>query len=330
MSQPNSQLTVYSDPRDFEKYLDKAKGKIAVALPKHLNADRMLRLALTAFSTTPKLRECSAISILSSIIVASQLGLEIGVAGQGWLIPYSGTCTFVPGWRGMASLLNNSGRATAWTGCVFEGDTWEFELGSQPRCRHIPGDNYGDPDKMTWVYACGKVNGSEQAVIEAWPMSRVWKHRDRFNKVGNRHYSFQHPEMYARKVVLLQVLKYMPASVELQNAITAATAVDGGRTSTVIDGGIVIEGEELPQQIENGGKQFVPAETKEKLPERPTGETPHQELARRLKEEGIEYETLRTFLRRNDDGDSPTIADISDMTVKGLLQSWDTVSKSLK
>lgn len=241
----SNSLAIFTKAGDLQKFLESGKSAVAMALPKHLNPDRMLRLALTLFQTTPKLRECTGHSILSSLVVASQLGLEPGVAGQGYLIPYGNTCTFVPGWQGLVSLLNNSGRATAWTGSVFEGDIWDFQLGSSPRCVHIPGPNYGDPAKLIWVYACGKVNGSEQPIVEAWPIARVWKHRDRFNKVGSRHYSFQHPEMYARKVVLLQVLKYMPRSVELQDAIVAANANERGATSEVVDG-VVIEVEPEP------------------------------------------------------------------------------------
>lgn len=267
MSQ-NNQLVTFSKPSDMAAYLDRCKGQISLALPKHMNPDRMLRLALTCFSTTPKLRECSAQSIVASVVVASQLGLEPGVNGQGYLIPYGSTCTFVPGWQGLCGLLNNSGRATAWTGAVFEGDIWDFQLGSAPRCVHVPGPNFGEEDKMTWVYACGKVNGSEQPVIEAWNMARVWKHRDRFNKVGQRHYSFQHPEMYARKVVLLQVLKYMPRSIELQNAIVAADAAEKGNTATV-DEGIVVEVEAAPQ-VEEPTKRQRRQTQQEPPPEQPT------------------------------------------------------------
>lgn len=226
-------------PGDLMRYLEKSKSAIAMALPKHLTPERMMRLALTCFSTTPALRSCTPQSILSSVVVAAQLGLEPGIAGQGYLIPYKDTCTFVPGWQGLVGLLNNSGRATAWTGAVFEGDVFDFQLGSEPRCHHVPGENYGDPDKLAWVYACGKVNGSEQPVIEAWPIARVWRHRDKFNKVGKRHYSFENPEMYARKVVLLQVLKYMPRSIELNNAIVASEAAEMGKATTITDGVVV-------------------------------------------------------------------------------------------
>ncbi len=243
MSNPNQNQNGQAlavTPADMKKYLDRGKGQIALALPAHLNPDRMMRLALTCFSTTPALRKCTPNSILASVVVAAQVGLEPGIGGQGYLIPYKDTCTFVPGWQGLVGLLNNTGRATAWTGAVFDGDVFEFQLGSAPRCYHVPGPNYGDPDKMTWVYACGKVNGSEQPIVEAWPMARVWRHRDRFNKVGGRHYSFEHPEMYARKVVLLQVLKYLPRSIELNNAMAAADASEMGRATRVEDG-VVIE-----------------------------------------------------------------------------------------
>ena len=231
-----SNEVLVTNPKELQQYLLKSKNSIALAMPGHLNPDRMCRLAVTAFSTTPALRECTPQSILASIIVAAQLGLEPGVTGQAYLVPYKKTCTLIPGWQGLVGLLNNTGRATAWTGSVFDGDEWDFELGSQPKCKHRPGKNYGDSDKLIWVYACGKVNGSEQPVIEAWPISRVLKHRDRYNKVGAKHYSYNNIEMYARKVVLLQVLKYMPRSVELNGAILATEAAEMGRTTHVDQG----------------------------------------------------------------------------------------------
>lgn len=221
----------------MSSFLDKLKPQIALALPKHLNPDRMCRLALTQFSSNKALQNCSPQSIAASIVVASQMGLEIGVGGQGYLVPYKGTCQFIPGWQGLVDLLSRSGRATAWTGAVFEGDEFEYQLGDTPFVRHRPGVE-DDPAKLIYVYAVGRVNGSQWPVIDVWRIAKIWKHRDQFNKVGSQHYSFRNQEMYARKIPLLQVLKYMPKSIELSMAMQAEGAANTGAPYT-LDGNFV-------------------------------------------------------------------------------------------
>ena len=221
----------------FSKFLDTFKPQMALALPKHLTADRMARLTLTAFSSTPKLQACDPKTIAASIMTASTLGLEPGVDGQCFLVPYGKTCTCVPGWKGLVDLVSRSGRATVWTGAVFQGDEFDYALGDTPFIRHRPGEE-NDPDLMTHVYAVGRVNGSQHPVIEVWTVGKVTKHRNKYNKVGAQHYSFRDWEMYARKIPLLQVLKYMPKSIELSNAIALSNAVDEGKHA-VIDGDFV-------------------------------------------------------------------------------------------
>lgn len=224
----------------FSNVLDKMKPQLALALPKHLNSDRFARLVITAFSTTPALQACTTKSILGSMMVAAQMGLEPGINGQGYLIPYKDTCTFVPGWKGLVDLVARAGRATVWTGAVREGDHFEYQLGDAPYCKHKPGDA-DDDAPFTHVYAIGRVRDSQMPVIEVWSRNKVEKHLKRYNKVGQRHYANTNEnnmEMYGRKVALLQVLKYMPASVELQNAITTSDAADEGK-GVVLDGDFV-------------------------------------------------------------------------------------------
>lgn len=245
---------VTTNPQDMARQktireMDKYKKQIALALPKHLSADRMARLAMTCFSQNPKLFECDTKSVLGSIIQASQLGLEIGVNGQGYLIPYGKTCQFVPGWKGLMDLLARTGRGSVHTAAVYDGDFFEYELGTDPKIVHRPGDAHGI-GKITHVYAVGRVNGSQYPIIEVWSMTRVFAHRDKYNKVGARHYSFQHEEMYARKVVLLQILKYMPSSPELTTAIDYTDKAEIGAVTgaTVFDGSFdVIEDSDVVQ-----------------------------------------------------------------------------------
>ncbi len=212
-------------PETFPAMIDQLKKQVALALPKHLNADRMARIALTEFRKNPALAKCNPTTVFASVIIAAQVGLEPGVMGQGYLIPYKDTCQFVPGWQGLVDLAQRSGRSSVWTGAVFAGDEFEWEFGTSPYIKHKPcGEN--DPAKLLYTYAVGRVKGAEFPIIEVWPMARVWSHRDRFNKVGTRHYSYAHPEMYARKVPLLQVLKYLPKSAELALAVELENAAE--------------------------------------------------------------------------------------------------------
>ena len=245
----------------FNQFLQKHKGQLEAALPKHLNADRIVRIALTEFSKNPKLQQCTQTSIFSSLIIAGQLGLEPGVNGQGYLIPYDKKekqgrdwvvketiCQFIPGWKGLVDLVSRSGRATVWTGAVYEGDDFDYMLGADPYCRHRPMGEF-DPAKMTHVYAIGKVNGAEMPVIEVWTIKRVKAHFAKTVVKGlqEKHYSHTHFEMYARKVVLLQVLKYMPQSIELSNAVMASDAAEMGQNVT-IDADFVVVNDEADEQ----------------------------------------------------------------------------------
>lgn len=220
---PNTSLQVY---------LESNVAEIAKALPEHLKPARMVRLAVTAFERDPKLRKCTQESILGSLLQASQMGLEIGIGGQGFLVPTWNNrsrvtlCNFVPGWKGLVDIVNRAGKATVWTGAVFEGDEFDYALGDSPFVKHKPmGED--DPLRITHVYAIGRIVGSPWPVVEVWPIARVNRHFEKYNKVGENHYAYSNWEMYARKVPLLQVLKYMPSSVELSTALQAAYVADG-------------------------------------------------------------------------------------------------------
>ncbi len=232
---------------NLSNFMDKIKGQMALALPKHLTADRMTRLALTAFSTSPALQKCSHQSIAASIMTAAQLGLEPGINGQCYLIPYKDTCTLVPGWRGLVDLVARSGRATVFTGVIFKDQEYTFTDGAKRDLVIHNETDLEDPNDITHAYAIGWVQGSEMPIIELWRMSKIEKHFKKWNKVGSRHYAHANWEMYARKIPLLQVIKYLPMSIELANAVDVSHAAEEGR-NVIIDGGVVVEQHQQLQQ----------------------------------------------------------------------------------
>ena len=223
--------------------LDMFQAEIKRALPKHITPDRMCRIALTAFRQNPALAKCNPATVFAAIIQSSQLGLELGINGHAYLVPYNNNCSFIPGWKGLVDLVNRAGRSSVWTGAVSIGDEFDYGQGDRPFIHHKP---LGISDTLTHFYAVGRVNNSEWPIIDVWSIKKVEAHRDKWNKVGKSHYSFQHFEMYARKVVLLQVLKYLPSSAEMNQAIALNDAAEIGRQNLNIDD--VIDGTWAPSE----------------------------------------------------------------------------------
>lgn len=254
-------------PKGFPALLDAYKGEVARALPEHLrsNIDRYTRLALTCFRLNPKLAECDPRSVFAAVILSSQLGLELGVMGHAYLVPYKGEATFVPGWRGYVDLVHRAGRAVCWTGAVFEGDDFEYAMGDSPYVKHKP---HGEDDValLTHTYAVGRVKGLEWPIVEVFSRAKIDKHLKRYNRVGERHYAHQNFEMYARKIALLQVVKYLPASVEIGQLVALEGAADSSRSVDLrdaIEGTVLTPYEEPKAEGQLAAPALTPAEIEE-------------------------------------------------------------------
>ena len=250
----------------FSNFMDKLKPQMALALPKHLTADRMARLALTAFSTSEKLQQCDPKTIAASIMTAGQLGLEPGVNGAGFLVPYGRTCTFVPGWKGLVDLVSRSGRGTVFTGVIFKDQEYTYTDGARRDLVIHNETDLDDPEDITHAYSVGWVKDATMPIIELWRVTKIRKHRDKYNKQGTKHYSYRDWEMYARKIPLLQVLKYMPCSIEVQNAIAVSNAAESGRLAT-IENGMVIDMDDTESGGERQNSQISHQPDPERIPQ---------------------------------------------------------------
>lgn len=209
---------------------------------------RFAQLAMMEMRRTPKLLECYPESVLAGLLTSASLGLQLGVGGQCFLVPYGREATFVTGWKGYVTLMNRTERAQVWTGAVREGDEFDYSDGSRPFIHH---KRKADRDaQLTHFWSNGQQNGAEYPTIDVWTLRDAERHRTSFNKVGPKHYSFNNPESfeaYGRKLPLLQVVKYMPSSYEIDQAQELDFTADAGtqklRPNDVIEG---IVGAELP------------------------------------------------------------------------------------
>ncbi|MDR1548406.1 MAG: recombinase RecT, partial [Hungatella sp.] len=116
--------------------------EIERALPSILTPERFTRIALSAINNTPKLAECTPMSFIAALMNAAQLGLEPNTPlGQSYLIPYKNKgileCQFQIGYRGMIDLAYRNERIQSVEAhTVYEHDTFEYELGLNPKLIH--------------------------------------------------------------------------------------------------------------------------------------------------------------------------------------------------
>lgn len=228
-------------------YLEKRKDLLGAGLPSHMMVEREIRTATVMLMQSKDLQAASPQSFYTAVSIAVNSGIGLG-NGKGYLVAYKGNVSYVPGWKGLVDLVSRTGRASIWTGVVHKGDHFKYALGDSPFCEHRPGDNEEHAD-ITHYYAIGRVKGSEWPVVEVWSVAKVIRHLNKFNKVGARHYALKddnNMEMYSRKVVLLQALKYLPQSQDLENAIAAETAHEAGKNATIEGNFVYIDEDGAP------------------------------------------------------------------------------------
>ncbi|MED0665744.1 recombination protein RecT [Bacillus badius] len=200
-------------------YLKKMGPEIEKALPSHMNPDRMARIALTTIRSNPKLLEASISSLLGAVMQAAQLGLEPGLVGHCYLIPFRNGKTgqtdvqFIIGYKGMIDLARRSGQIeNIYSHAVFENDDFEYELGLHPKLVHKPAT--GERGNMTHVYAVAHFkDGGYQ--FEVMDIQEIEKRRGRSKSKNNGPWVTDFEEM-AKKTVIRHMWKYLPISIEVQ------------------------------------------------------------------------------------------------------------------
>ena len=206
---------------------DQFKKQLALAVPKHLSADRMARIAATELRKTPALLNTTPASFLGAVMQSAQLGLEPGSAlGQAYLVPYGNQCQLILGYRGMIDLARRSGQVLSLNAyAVREGDDFSFQLGLKPDIHHVPSleaDRIKKP--ITYVYAVATLKGGG---YQFEVMSRAEVEAVRAKAKSKNIWNTYFEEM-AKKTVIRRLFKYLPVSIEALEITNADAKREAG------------------------------------------------------------------------------------------------------
>jgi recombination protein RecT len=242
-----------------KSYFESQRATLAAVLPKHVSPDRMLKIALGALRTTPKLMECTVESLMGAVVQCSQLGVEPNTPlGHAYLIPFEKRknqggewitekteVQIVIGYRGLIDLARRSGQIVSIAAhAVHENDHFEYAYGLDEKLEHKPSMN--SRGKVIAFYAVAKLVGGGHAfeVMSAEQVNEIRDASENYKgavRKKKQHESVwgKHYEEMGRKTVLRRLFKYLPVSIEM----ATATAIDdvGARgdsqaLDTVLDG----------------------------------------------------------------------------------------------
>jgi len=228
-AQPQNVMQVFSS--------DGFKRQIALALPRHISADHMMRIAMTEVRQNPDLQKCTPASFMGALLKAAQSGLRPGMFGEGWIIPRwvnrtkSMEAAFQPGYMGLVQLAYRSGKVSdVTTAAVFASDHFTYTLGSDPKIEHQP-DLTGErkaADIIAFYAVVRLTNGGK--VMKVMRRAEVDDVRDRFAP-RNREGKIVGPwasdyQPMGEKTVLIQALKFVPKDPERSAQLAAALGAE--------------------------------------------------------------------------------------------------------
>lgn len=213
LAKKENSVATAKKPRTVVDLVQSMQKQFEIALPKHINSERFVRIAITSIRQNPKLAKCSQESLLGALMTSAQLGLEPGILGQAYLIPYKDNVQFQIGYKGMIELLRRSGQLSDIYACeIHKNDDFQITLGLHRDIKHNINFNE-DRGEVVGYYAVAVLKDGANS-FEFMTKKQVEEHRDKFSKTANTGpWKTDFDEM-AKKTVIKKLLKYLPVSVE--------------------------------------------------------------------------------------------------------------------
>jgi recombination protein RecT len=288
-------------------WITKSQGAFGKILPKHLTAERFVKVAHASITKNPKLALCEPKDIVMALIQCSEMGLEPNTPlHHVHLIPFKNgraskqksqelgrkvdvyDVQVIVGFEGYLDLIYRSGKILSLSSnVIYETDEYDYDLGSKPFIHHKPNLKIRSIEQRGSIlaaYLTAQIDGGGTKV-ELMPYADIVDIRDRSQgykyavQDGKDHPWISSFAEMAKKTAIRRGQKQMPKRLELADALARAAEIDarseGGRKKVIdVDFEVV---NELPvglgissgdtQPDEDDRDNDAPEPTVEKTPE---------------------------------------------------------------
>jgi recombination protein RecT len=255
--QADAQSLANMKPKDqIAHLLQRKQGEISKMLPRHLNADRLLKVAQIAATTTPTLLECEVPSLVAAIGQCAQMGLEPNtVLGHAYLVPFNTkrkdangverwakSVQVIIGYKGLIDLARRSGQIVSISAHeVCKNDSFDLVYGLDERLNHTPA--LGDRGEIIGFYAVAKLKDGGNA-FEFMSLHQINEIMAATQSKGKYGPWKDHFTEMGRKTVIRRLAKYLPLSIEFHTAVVLDQKASMGEDQNLdsIDGEFMVAG----------------------------------------------------------------------------------------
>jgi recombination protein RecT len=298
-------------------------------LPKSINVTRFIRVATWTIQSQPRLAQCSGQSIVTALLRCATDGL-LPDGRQAALVPYEierdgrreMACQYQPMIAGIRDKVFRAGELASWNvNVVQEGDSFDFEFGSNQYLRHKPSLRGGRTRPVTHAYSVAKLKDGGE-IIEVMNIDQI---EDVRKKSKSRHGPWSDPVFFpemCRKTVAKLAAKALPMPEDVTSIF---------RRDDEYESGGAIEGpapsRARPSSTRESLEAYAPkqqtiVEESENPapPESPLGATPANQTI--PVEQPLQQQTMPTNTKEYFDRFHRTLATATNKKTAGHVQQW--------
>jgi recombination protein RecT len=222
----------------LEEMIKKSVKTLGEALPSHMNSERLVRIALTTLRMNKELYKCTPESFMGALFQSAQLGLEPNIEGQAYILPFNNKrkkadgswhtikeASFQIGYKGYVDLFfRHQNSISLDMQKVHENDNFDYSYGTGSFLRHKPA--LKDRGAVIGYYAVAKMAHNAH-VFKFMSLDECMEHGKSHSKCYNKTEGTfypntpwaTNPDAMCLKTVLIQLMKLLPKSIEIQKAL---------------------------------------------------------------------------------------------------------------
>ena len=223
MTETTAKGTAVAPFQQFKSEIQAAAPSLSKLLPAHISIEKFQQIVLGAVTANPKLLEANRMSLFRACRDAAEIGLSLNPAlRQADILVRKGMAQFQPRYGGLMELARRSGQVkTIYAHVVRDGDTFEYELGTDKTLRHKPiGTGALTHAYCVWVLRDGTKD------FEVMTKADIESIKKRSPAGANGPWGSDESEMW-RKSVVRRASKYWPASPEMERVAAAFNEIEG-------------------------------------------------------------------------------------------------------